>query len=160
MYSHELATGPYPEPVESSQYLAQYICMCVCVCVCTYACMYVRMYVCMYVCVCVYVMCVCMYACMYVCTYLFYFVLSCVGRGFATSRSATQKSCQISKMFTVSELILNHKRPRNLIHVSWRKSNLKHWIRISMLFSWVVTPCEFVARCQSFGETYCLHLQG
>jgi hypothetical protein len=29
-----------------------------------------------------------------------------------------------------------------------------------MLVSWVLAPCGFVDRCQRFGETCCLHLQG
>jgi hypothetical protein len=29
-----------------------------------------------------------------------------------------------------------------------------------MFFFWVLAPCRLVGRCQRFGETYCLHLQG
>jgi hypothetical protein len=29
-----------------------------------------------------------------------------------------------------------------------------------MMFFWVLVPCRLVGRCQRFGETYCLHLQG
>jgi hypothetical protein len=28
------------------------------------------------------------------------------------------------------------------------------------MFFWVSAPCRLIGRCQSFGETYCLHLQG
>jgi hypothetical protein len=31
---------------------------------------------------------------------------------------------------------------------------------MTMLFFWVVMQCRLVGRCQCFGETYCLHLQG
>jgi hypothetical protein len=32
--------------------------------------------------------------------------------------------------------------------------------QMMMMIFWVLTPCRLVARCQRFGETYCLHLQG
>jgi hypothetical protein len=28
------------------------------------------------------------------------------------------------------------------------------------MFFWILAPCILVGRCQRFGETYCLHLQG
>jgi hypothetical protein len=37
------------------------------------------------------------------------------------------------------------------LHVKWP---------LLMMFFWVLTPYRLVGRCQSFGETYCLHLQG
>jgi hypothetical protein len=29
-----------------------------------------------------------------------------------------------------------------------------------IMFFWVLAPCRLVGRCQRFGETCCLHLQG
>jgi hypothetical protein len=34
-----------------------------------------------------------------------------------------------------------------------------NFILMMMLF-WVLAPCRIVGRCESFGETYCLHFQG
>jgi hypothetical protein len=33
-------------------------------------------------------------------------------------------------------------------------------VRLIMMMFWVLAPCRLVGRCQRFGETYCLHLQG
>jgi hypothetical protein len=33
-------------------------------------------------------------------------------------------------------------------------------VKMSVFIFWVVTPCGPVGRYQSFGETYCPHLQG
>jgi hypothetical protein len=33
-------------------------------------------------------------------------------------------------------------------------------VMMTTLFFWVVMQCRLVGRCQFFGETYCLHLQG
>jgi hypothetical protein len=32
-------------------------------------------------------------------------------------------------------------------------------VRMTMSFSWVLTPCRLVGRYQRFGETYCLHIK-
>jgi hypothetical protein len=31
---------------------------------------------------------------------------------------------------------------------------------IMMVVIWVLVPCGLIGTCQSFGEKYCLHLQG
>jgi hypothetical protein len=33
-------------------------------------------------------------------------------------------------------------------------------VRMTMLFIWILMLCRLIGRCQHFGETYCLHLQG
>jgi hypothetical protein len=40
------------------------------------------------------------------------------------------------------------------------EAKIKTPLVLMMLLLWVVTPCRLVGRCQRFGETYCLHLQG
>jgi hypothetical protein len=40
------------------------------------------------------------------------------------------------------------------------EANLTIFEYSMMLVSWVLAPCGFVDRCQRFGETCCLHLQG
>jgi hypothetical protein len=33
-------------------------------------------------------------------------------------------------------------------------------VTIKIMFFWVLVPCGLIGRCQHFGETYCLHLEG
>jgi hypothetical protein len=42
--------------------------------------------------------------------------------------------------------------------VVWAGTN--HRMILLVLFLWDLAPCRLVGRCQRFGETYCLHLQG
>jgi hypothetical protein len=39
-------------------------------------------------------------------------------------------------------------------------TTLRMMMMMMIMFFWILAPCILVGRCQRFGETYCLHLQG